>query len=159
MAKALSREKPFSGEVVRLYEEDKNRPGPQARRALAKVFEKDEAYIEFGESRPAVRQEQAHYDISDDARARDAKEEILLLLYRGLFSLQQTKLLQNLRAAFDANQITRKELGQKPLRGVSDQQVREAFGDAPFHRLKRNGKKKPSKRDLGDAMGDFLEDA
>jgi transcriptional regulator with XRE-family HTH domain len=42
------RSKPFSGEVIRLYEEDINRPGKDARQALSRVFERSEAYIEFG---------------------------------------------------------------------------------------------------------------
>lgn len=88
-----------------------------------------------------------------------AKEGILLYLYRGLFSLQQERLIVSLRALFEANQITRKELDQKPLRGVSDEDVRKAFGDAPFLRMKRVERKRRSpNRDLGDAMGDFLDE-
>lgn len=86
------------------------------------------------------------------------REEILLHLYRGLFDLQQKRLISGLRALFDANQITRKELGQKPLRGVSDDQVRAAFGDAPFHQGKRTKRKPAEPRDPGDALGDFLDD-
>lgn len=48
MAAALGRKKPFSGELIRLYEEDINRPSVEARQALAKVFSKAEQYIEFG---------------------------------------------------------------------------------------------------------------
>lgn len=87
-----------------------------------------------------------------------SKEEILLEIFRGLFSLQQEQLIVGLRALFDANQITRKELGQKPLRGVSDAAIRNAYGDAPFHLLKRLKKAKRLPRDLGDAMGDFFDD-
>lgn len=85
-----------------------------------------------------------------------AKEEILLELYRGLFSHQQARLITGLRALFDANQIVRKELGQKPLRGVSDDDVRAAFGDVPASTAKK--KRQAPKRDQGDAMGDFLDD-
>lgn len=152
MAQALKRAKPFSGEVVRLYEEGENSPGKDARRALAAVFERTEAYMEFGDSPQAKRLEEpaAGYDV-----AQDAREAILLHLYRGLFSLQQQRLIQGLRALFDANQITRKELGQKPLRGVSDDQVEQAFGKVPAQRKRA---KRSSPRDLGDAMGDFLND-
>lgn len=87
--------------------------------------------------------------------AQNAREEILLHLYRGLFGLQQARLIQGLRALFDANQITRKELGQKPLRGVSDEAVERAFGKIPASNRKKNGKT----RDMGDAMGDFLDDS
>ncbi len=48
MAAAVGREKPFSGEVIRLSEEDLNAPGVDARRALAKVFDRSEIYIQFG---------------------------------------------------------------------------------------------------------------
>lgn len=90
----------------------------------------------------------------------EAREQILLLLYRGLFAAQQERLIAGLRAAFEANQLVRKQLGNKPLRGVTDDEVRNAFGDAPFHLIK-HGKKKSKRaapgRDIGDAMGDFLE--
>lgn len=85
-----------------------------------------------------------------------AREEILLHLYRGLFTLQQARLVQGLRALFDANQITRKELGQKALRGVSDEEVERAFGKVPLGT--RKGPKGGPRRQLGDAMGDFLDE-
>jgi transcriptional regulator with XRE-family HTH domain len=47
MGRAIGRE-PFSGELIRLYETGANEPGNDARAALAKVFDKTEAYIEFG---------------------------------------------------------------------------------------------------------------
>lgn len=49
-----------SGEMVRLYEEDKNRPGVDARKALAAVFNLSEAYIEFGKQ-DVARQSAAEY--------------------------------------------------------------------------------------------------
>lgn len=58
MAAALKRDKPFSGEAVRLYEEDKNDPGREARRALALVFGRSESFIEFGDS-PSIPATQA----------------------------------------------------------------------------------------------------
>lgn len=144
MSKAAGRTTPFSGEVVRLYEEGTNHPSKDARRALALAFGREEPYIEFGGYSKKAQSED---------RAKDAKEEILLYLYRGLFTLQQARLIQNLRALFDANQITRKELGQTPLRGVSDQDVVRAFGKTPPPK----GSRKKTKRELGDAMGDFLD--
>lgn len=48
MAKAIGRNEPFSGEVIRLYEAEINSPGADARAALAKVFARSEAYIQFG---------------------------------------------------------------------------------------------------------------
>jgi transcriptional regulator with XRE-family HTH domain len=154
MAQAIGRASPYTGEQVRRYEIGKDKPPPDARRALAAVFDKTEQYIEFGEDK-----RQAPKGVHPDAVARDAREEILLLLYRGLFSLQQERLVASLRALFQANQITRKELGQKPLRGVSDEQVRAAFGDAPFTRIKRlEGKTSGPRRDPGTALDDFLEE-
>lgn len=60
MARAVEREKPFSGEVIRLYEEGKNRPGANARKALALVFNLSEAQIEFGKQ-DVARQPAAEY--------------------------------------------------------------------------------------------------
>lgn len=152
MAQALGRKNPFSGEVVRLYEDDQNRPGKDARRALSMVFEKSEAYIEFGDTAQARKLESP---AADYAVAKDAREEILLHLYRGLFSLQQAHLIQGLRALFDANQVTRKELGQQQLRGVSDADVERAFGKVPV--ISKAARRKKG-RELGDAMGDFLDE-
>lgn len=60
MAAAIGRQDPFTGETVRLYEEDANRPSVEARAALAKVFERSEIYIEFGVM-PEVREPSATY--------------------------------------------------------------------------------------------------
>lgn len=154
MAQAVGRAKPYSGEQVRRYETGMDRPPPEARKALAAVFEKSEQYIEFG----ATTQARPTAPDDDPDRARDAREGILLHLYRGLFSLQQERLIVSLRALFEANQITRKELGQKPLVGVGDDRVRRAFGDAPFHRMQRLRRGAPPRRDPGTAMDDFLEE-
>lgn len=148
MGVALGR-KHYAGEMIRLYEEGENRPGKDARRGLALAFEREESYIEFGDTS----QSKLRPHDPDESRARDGKEEILLHLYRGLFTLQQQRLVTGLRALFDANQITRKELGQKPLRGVSDDQVVKAFGKIPV----RKRVAKSDDRQLGDAMGDFLD--
>lgn len=85
-----------------------------------------------------------------------AKEEIVVELFRGLFSGQQREIMKEMRALFDANQATRKELGQKPLRGVSDAQIETAFGAAP-RATGRPKAKKYRPREPGTAMDDFLE--
>lgn len=90
-------------------------------------------------------------------RDRTAKEEIVLYLYNGLFSHQQLRLLTGLRALFQANQIVRKELGQKPLRGVSDEAVERAFGPVPAPSKKDRKKPSTPRRDPGTAMDDFFE--
>lgn len=87
------------------------------------------------------------------------KEGILLLLFRGLFSHQHREVIQELRALFDANQIVRKELGQKTLKGVSNEAVEVAFGAVPAPTKKPS--KKPATKDRrppGAAMGDYLEE-
>lgn len=133
MAEAIHRAKPFTGEVVRLYEDNKHVPGKNARAALALVFGKSEQYILFGESQPKAREELAAYSVGGkgEAKALSARQEILLDLFDGLFSLQQRDLIDEMRALFDANQITRKELGHKLLRGVSNATVAAAFGPVP----------------------------
>lgn len=152
MAKALGRKKPFSGELIRLYENHKNRPRGQARKALALVFGKSEEYIEFGDAtKNRLEQGQAHYETEPTAR-----EQILLILFRGLLQDQQKRLIQGLRALHDANNITRKELGATTLRGVSDELVRKHFGDVPKPTVPKP-QQKPRARDPGDAMGDFLD--
>lgn len=156
MAKAIGRPKPYTGEQIRRYEIDKDRPPPAARKALALVFDRSEQYIEFGDTtQHQVRQAEPPPYTGDPDHAQNAREGILLHLYRGLFSLQQERLIVGLRALFHANQITRRELGQKPLRGVSDEQVRKAFGDAPFHRMKKIERQS---RDPGTAMDDFWDE-
>lgn len=127
-----------------------------SRKRLPKVAEALHVSVSallYGDSSTPHRVEQvpAPYDT-----AQNAREEILLHLYRGLFGLQQAKLIQGLRALFEANQITRKELGQKPLRGVSDEAVERAFGKVPPIKKRAKGK---ASRDIGDAMGDFLDDS
>lgn len=91
---------------------------------------------------------------ADRAVARNGKEEILLELYRGLFPLQYPDFFGRLRAMFAANNVTRRHMGNKPLVGVSDEQVVRAFGKAPFKRMKKTQRK--VERNMGDAMGDFL---
>lgn len=85
-----------------------------------------------------------------------AREQIVLHLFSGLFSHQQRELIDEMHALFQANQITRKELGQKPLRGVSNGQIENSFGATP----RTTEKPKPKKyrpREPGTAMDDFLE--
>lgn len=134
----------ITAEAIRQYENDEAKPGPEVRAGLAKVYGVSPAAIEFGGEEPRA----GHgVDVS-------AREEILIELYRGLFPLQQAKLLGGLRAMFAANNVTRKHLGNKPLVGVSDERVVKAFGAAPTQIIKQTQRK--AERNLGDAMGDFL---
>lgn len=85
-----------------------------------------------------------------------ARQDMMLLLFNGLFSHQQRELIVKMQALFHANEITRKELGHRPLRGVSDGQIEAAFGNVP-----PPGKKKPKPappgRDPSAAMDDYPE--
>lgn len=159
MAVALERKTPFSGELVRLYEIGKNAPGKDARRALAAVFDKTEAYMEFGDTgqtKHRAEETPAQYEV-----ARTAKDELALYLFHSLIEQQQREVIKELRAFFDANQAIRKQMGGKQLRGVNDADVERAFGEAPHlrkphaHKKKHNGK--PG-RDSSAAMGDYLDD-
>lgn len=64
MQKAVGRKEPFTGEAVRLYELDKTRPGDDARKALALVFNVSEQYIEFGKH-DVAQQSAAEYRVSE----------------------------------------------------------------------------------------------
>lgn len=158
MAKAVQREKPFTGEVIRLYEEDKHKPGKAARTALAAVFDRDEFYIEFGESGRVIITSSRAAHTNKRATEQTAREQILLHLFSGLFKLQQRELIDEMHALYRANEITRKELGQQPLRGVSNAQIEAAFGATPIPiRKKKPTKKHNGDRDPGAAMGDYLD--
>jgi len=84
----------------------------------------------------------------------EAKEEILLHLFAGLFSAQQREIMKEMRALFEANQVTRKELGQRALRGVSDAQIETAFGKVP-----PVGQKKRPSRPLHGESGTQRDDS
>ncbi len=84
-----------------------------------------------------------------------ARQEMMLLLFKGLSAHQQREEIIRLRAMFEANEVSRRHLNGKPLRAASNEAVRAAYKDTPAPGAKR--KKKPG-RDLGDAMGDFLDD-
>lgn len=161
MAKAIGRDTPFSGEVVRLYEKGTHKPGHDARTALAKVFKRTEAYIEFGDE-GATKIQQQETGPSYTASALEAlspQEQIMLHLFSGLFKLQRRKLVDEMYALYLANQITRKELGHKPLRGISDAEIEAEFGGVPAPQPKPQPKKKrDGGRDPGGAMSDYTED-
>lgn len=100
----------------------------------------------------AAEQPRAAYGLS-------GKEEIVLHLFSGLFSHQQRELIDEMHALFQANQITRKELGQKPLRGVSDTQIEGAFGSVPKGKPEPKKRPRAPGREPGTAMDDFLGDS
>lgn len=156
MAKSLSRLKPFSGEVVRLYEEGKNEPGKDARRALAAVFEKSESYIEFGDATQGRRTEQtaADYDVEAQAIAKNAREEMLLELFRGLTPEQQRETTLKILAQVDANRSIQKHLAG-PLRTFSNEQVSSAYGAPP---LPQKGRKAKPRRSPGTELDDSHAD-
>ena len=155
MAEAIGRAKPYTGESVRQYEDNKISPRGPAAKALAAVFKITESQLLFGEPAHHVKQEPAHYVVDSEGKRRQltAREDMLLDLFAGLFSLQQRETIDHLRALFDANQITRKELGQRVLRGVSNEAVRAAFGDVPKPGVRKPPARPHHKRKVGD-LGD-----
>ena len=99
--------------------------------------------------------------IGDEVCASTAREEIMLLLFRELSAHQQREQITYLRALFDANRISLSHLMGGLLKTVSNEDVRAAFKDVPAPGQKSAVKRKPPKkpgRDLGDAMGDYLDD-
>lgn len=102
--------------------ERENGTAPTRKRmqAVAKALDVSPTELMTGEARPA--------SAVEDIKPR---EEILLLLFRGLFSHQQQELVGEMRALFDANQYVRKEMGLKALHGVSNEDVAGAFGAVP----------------------------
>ncbi len=83
-----------------------------------------------------------------------AREEIVLLLFRGLFAHQQKVLIEELRALFDANQYIRREMKLKTLTGVSNEQVAAAFGEVPPPKKKTGGRARrgrPASPHMGDS--------
>lgn len=147
MALALQRKKPFSGEVVRLYEEDENRPGKEARRALALVFQRSESYLEFGDS---PQRHKAASPTAAYAVPQNAREEIALELFRGLTPEQQREQVKELRAAYEANRQVQTFL-PSPLRTYSNEDVEAAFGKVPAPR------KRPVKKRSGPTIEDDPE--
>lgn len=131
MAKAIDREKAFSGEVIRLYEEGINAPGADARAALAKVFERPESYIQFGVDAGAKHQDA---ELTNDERAlivryrnADPRWQLSLRLLAALATEDQ------IEAATDVNVVVARILGKKPaeIRYASNERVAAAFGPAP----------------------------
>lgn len=80
---------------------------------------------------------------------------MLLLLFRDLSRNQQRELIIETQALFEANQIVKGQLKTKKLKPAGNEVVRAAFKDVP---PPRKPKKKNPGRDMGDAMGDFLDD-
>jgi hypothetical protein len=98
------------------------------------------------------------HDISTEVAAQNAKEEMILLLFRDLSAHQQREALTEMRALYDANHVTRQQLGGKALRAVSNEAVRAAFKDTPDPRKFRAAKKKKNPgRNGDDIMGDYPE--
>ena len=83
-----------------------------------------------------------------------AREEMILLIVKELTLQQQRELVMELRALLDANRVARHQMNGKQFRTASNEIVRAAFHEVPTPA--KESKKKPG-RDLGDAMGDFLE--
>lgn len=142
MAAKVGRKKAFAGELIRLYEEDTNRPSVEARLALAKVFERNEVYIEFGVS---AEQAQAgpeftsqERDLIARYRAADPRWQLSLRLLAALATEDQ------IEAATDVNVVVARILGKKPadVRYASNERVAAAFGVAPHVAEEPKGRSK-----------------
>lgn len=130
MATAIARGEPFSGELIRLYEEDENRPSLDARAALGKVFERSEIYIEFGVmvDAPAEAEFTIHERaLIDRYRLADARWQLSLRLLAALATEDQ------IEVASDVNVVIARILGMKPkdLRYPSDKEVAKKIGPLP----------------------------
>lgn len=128
MAAAIDRKKPFTGELIRLYELDENRPPPDARRALAKVFDKTESYIEFGDSKQEAREPAPSY-----AAGLAPDVDRLIRAYTWLMDEERDALLKELEAKAETNKQIAKRLGPR-FKFASDERVLEALkrgGDFP----------------------------
>lgn len=148
MAQALKRDEPFTGEVIRLYETDKNRPGKDARLALALVFERTESFIEFGELSPTssaqVREPDAQY-------ATGKKVDRLIKAFTWLTDDEQETLLKELEAKATANKAIARQLGPR-FKIASDATMLDLLkkgGDFPPG-TKRRPAPKPRRAQLPD---------
>jgi transcriptional regulator with XRE-family HTH domain len=144
MAKAIGRKSAFTGELIRLYEQGKNRPRSEARRALSEVFGKGEQYIEFGESGAHETREPA--EARYDHLAPDV--ERLIRAFSWLTTDQQKKLLETLEADATTNKAIAKQLGPK-FEFAKDERVLgilEQGGDFPPGKKRtvaKAGKRRP----------------
>lgn len=135
MAQSLKRDKPFTGEVIRLYEENTNRPGKDARRALAMVFDRTETYIEFGDT------VQQKLEAREPAAAYGDSPEVARLIraFSWLTDDEKATLLGDLESKAATNKAIAKQLGPR-FKIASDETYRKVLergGDFPPGTKKR----------------------
>lgn len=106
MAKAIAREKSFTGELVRKYETGENEPSNDARKALAIVFKKTERYIEFGDEKK-----------TDGALVGDTNPVVaeIARLWEHVPRPAQDSMLAYMRTARDSALAFTRELERLPL--------------------------------------------
>ncbi len=80
-----------------------------------------------------------------EATARDAREEMLLLLFRGLTPEQQREQALEINALVSGNREIQRRFLNKPLRTYGNAEVEAAFGKVPTPTTPRA--KKPGRRD------------
>lgn len=90
--------------------------------------------------------------------AANPREEMMLLLFRGLTREQQRELAIEANAMVDANREIQTRFLNTPIRTVSNESVEAAFGKTPSPRKRAGKKDAKDKRHPGDAMGDYLEE-
>lgn len=109
MGKAIQRE-PFSGELIRLYEMDKNRPGKDAARALASVFSKSEQYIMYGDP---IQVSASANESAAAASTGGPNINRLVQAFGWLTDAQKEKILLEIESMAAANKAIAKEFGTR----------------------------------------------
>lgn len=108
-----------------------------------------------GEGRHVAREPGAEYQDLELA----PREETFIRLYRQLMPAQQVDFMVKLAALSMANEISRRQIEGKPLRGVADEKIEAAFGKvSALERKKIKKAVAKYRRALGDAMGDYLDE-
>lgn len=82
----------------------------------------------------------------------------MLEVFKQLTPHQQREAVLEMLALAEANRVSRKLLKGRQLRAISNEEVRAAFKDVPPVVSPPAKKKRKPGRDLGDAMGDYLDD-
>lgn len=85
------------------------------------------------------------------------KEEMLLLLFRGLTPEQQREQIKYLHAAYEANQDVQKYV-PKPLRTYSNEDVEAAFGKVPGPSRRAKKRAPAPRRNPGTALDDYPDE-
>lgn len=90
--------------------------------------------------------------------ALSAKEQMMITLFRGLTPEQQRETVIETLAYVEANRQVQQRFLDKPLRTVSNEEVRAAFGDIPPIKPRRLAREKAKpRRDPSTPLDDYPE--